>query len=139
RPTLIIIESHIGYGAPHKQDTAAAHGEPLGPKEVRLAKEFYGWDPDVEFYVPEGVQKNLQEQLGSRGAKVHTFWNELFSAYRKQYPDLADQIDCMQRTELPGQWEAALPTFAGDAKGIPTRDSSGKVLNAIAAKVPWLL
>ena len=116
RPTLIIIESHIGYGAPHKQDTAAAHGEPLGPKEVRLTKEFYGWDPDAEFYVPDGVQKHFQDQLGHRGINAHGLWNELFSTYRKQYPDLADQIDCMQRTELPEQWEAALPTFAADAK-----------------------
>ena len=139
RPTLIIIESHIGYGAPHKQDTAAAHGEPLGPKEVRLTKEFYGWDPDAEFYVPDGVQKHFQDQLGHRGINAHGLWNELFSTYRKQYPDLADQIDCMQRTELPEQWEAALPTFAADARGMATRDSSGKVLNAIAAKVPWLL
>ncbi|PYR98939.1 MAG: transketolase [Acidobacteria bacterium] len=139
RPTLIIVESHIGYGAPHKQDTAAAHGEPLGPEEVRLAKEFYGWNPDAEFYVPAGVQKNFQEQLGLRGAKTHALWNELFSAYRKKNPDLADQIDRMQRGELPEQWQNALPTFPADAKGLATRESSGKVLNAIAERVPWLL
>jgi len=139
RPTLIIVESHIGYGAPHKQDTAAAHGEPLGPEEVRLAKEFYGWNPDAEFYVPAGVQKNFQEQLGRRGAKTHALWNELFSAYRKKNPDLADQIDRMQRGELPEQWQNALPTFPADVKGMATRESSGKVLNAIAERVPWLL
>ena len=139
RPTLIIVESHIGYGAPHKQDTAAAHGEPLGPEEVRLAKEFYGWNPDAEFYVPAGVQKNFQEQLGRRGATTHALWNELFSAYRKKNPDLADQIDRMQRGELPEQWQNALPTFPADAKGLATRESSGKVLNAIAERVPWLL
>ena len=139
RPTLIIVESHIGYGAPHKQDTAAAHGEPLGPEEVRLAKEFYGWNPDAEFYVPAGVQKNFQEQLGLRGAKTHALWNELFSAYRKKNPDLADQIDRMQRGELPEQWQNALPTFPADVKGMATRESSGKVLNAIAERVPWLL
>jgi len=139
RPTLIIVESHIGYGAPHKQDMAAAHGEPLGPAEVRLAKEFYGWNPDTEFYVPEGVQKHFQEQSGRRGAKAHALWNELFSAYRKQYPDIADHIDRMHGAALPDKWETALPIFQTDAKGTATRDSSGKVLNALAAKIPWLL
>jgi transketolase len=139
RPTLIIVESHIGYGAPHKQDTRTAHGEPLGPEEVRLAKEFYNWDPDAEFYVPDGVQAHFQEQLGRRGALLHSAWNELFAAYRKQYPDLAEQIDHRQRRDLPDGWDGALPTFPADAKGMSTRDSSGKVLNAIAGKVPWLL
>jgi transketolase len=139
RPTLIIVESHIGYGAPHKQDTSTAHGEPLGPEEVRLAKEFYSWDPDTQFYVPDGVQAHFKEQLGRRGASLHSAWDDLFAAYRKQYPDLADQIDYMQRRDLPEGWDSALPTFPADAKGMATRDSSGKVLNAIAEKVPWLL
>ncbi len=139
RPTLIIVESHIGYGAPHKQDTSAAHGEPLGPEEVRLAKEFYSWDPDTQFYVPDGVQAHFKEQLGRRGASLHSAWEDLFAAYRNQYPDLADQIDHMQRRDLPEGWDSALPTFPADAKGMATRDSSGKVLNAIAEKVPWLL
>src|ERR1051326_8020207 len=139
RPTLIIVESHIGYGAPHKHDTAAAHGEPLGLEEVRLAKEFYGWNPDAEFYVPEGVQKNFQDQLGRRGVEAHTPWNALLSDYGKQYPELADQLNRMQNGELPDQWEVALPVFPADVKGIATRESSGKVLNAIAPKVPWLL
>jgi transketolase len=139
RPTLIIVESHIGYGAPHKQDTSTAHGEPLGPEEVRLAKEFYSWDPDTQFYVPAGVQGHFKEHLGRRGASLHSAWDNLFAAYRKQYPDLADQIDHMQRRDLPEGWDSALPTFPADAKGIATRDSSGKVLNAIAEKVPWLL
>lgn len=139
RPTLIILESHIGYGAPHKQDTSTAHGEPLGPEEVRLAKEFYGWDPDTQFYVPDGVQAHFKEQLGRRGASLHADWEDLVAAYRKQYPDLADQIDHMQRRDLPEGWDSALPTFPADAKGMATRDSSGEVLNAVAEKVPWLL
>ena len=139
RPTLIIVESHIGYGAPHKQDTSAAHGEPLGPEEVRLAKEFYSWDPDTQFYVPDGVQEHFRDQLGRRGASLRSAWDVLFAAYRKQYPDLADQIDQMQRRDLPEGWDSALPTFPPDVKGMATRDSSGKVLNAIAEKVPWLL
>ncbi len=139
RPTLIIVQSHIGYGAPHKQDTRQAHGEPLGLEEVRLAKEFFGCDPDAQFDVPDGVMAHFKEQLGRRGATVRAAWEKLFAAYRQQYPDLADQIDRMQRRELPPAWDSTLPTFPADAKGMATRDSSGKVLNAIAAKVPWML
>jgi transketolase len=139
RPTMIIVESHIGYGAPHKQDTATAHGEPLGAEEVRLAKEFYDWNPDAQFFVPDGVQDNFRLQLGSRGAQAHASWNELFSAYRKQYADLAREIDFMQKGDLPEKWETALKPFPADSKGLATRDSSGKVLNALAEKVPWML
>jgi transketolase len=139
RPTLIIVQSHIGYGAPHKHDTRAAHGEPLGSEEVRLTKEFYGWDPDAQFYVPDGVAAHFKKQLSSRGATVRAAWEDMFAAYRKQYPDLAVQIDHMQRRELPEGWDSALPIFPADAKGTSSRDSSGKVLNAIAEKVPWLL
>ncbi|MGZ9127458.1 MAG: transketolase [Candidatus Binatia bacterium] len=139
RPTLIIVQSHIGYGAPHKQDTREAHGEPLGAEEVRLAKEFYGWDPDAQFYVPDGVQAHFQEQLGHRGVTAHTAWEKLFAAYRIQYPELAEQIDRMQRRDLPEGWNSALPTFPADTKGMATRDASGKVLNAIAEKMLWLL
>jgi len=139
RPTLIIVKSHIGYGAPHKKHTREAHGEPLGPEEVRLAKQFYGWDPDAQFYVPDGVLEHFREQIGRRGGTVRAAWENLFAAYRKQYPDLADQIDCMQRRDLPEGWDSALPNFPADEKGMATRDSSGKVLNAIAEKVPWLL
>ena len=139
RPTLIIVQSHIGYGAPHKQDTPEAHGEPLGPKEVRLAKEFYGCDPDAQFAVPDGVPAHFREHLGRRGATVRAAWEKLFAEYRQQYPDLADQIDLMQRRELPPGWDSALPAFPADANGIATRESSGKVLNAIAEKVPWML
>jgi transketolase len=139
RPTLIIVESHIGYGAPHKQDTSEAHGEPLGPDEVRLAKAFYGWDPDAQFLVPDGVPAHFQAHLGRRGADLHTAWNAMFAAYRRQYPDLADQIDRMQGRELPVGWDHDLPTFPSDAKGVASRDASSRVLNAIAAHVPWVL
>lgn len=139
RPTLIIVRSHIGYGAPHKQDRREAHGEALGPEEVRLAKEFFGWDPDSQFYVPEGVLAHFKAQLGSRGADKHTAWEQVFANYRTQYPDLAEQIDCMQLRGLPENWDSVLPTFPADPKGSATRESSGKVLNAIAGKMPWLL
>jgi len=139
RPTLIIVQSHIGYGAPHKQDTQEAHGEPLGVDEVRLAKQFYGFDPDAQFAVPEGVQAHFSAHFGQRGASVHQAWQTRFSAYRSQYPDLAEQIDRMQHRALPDGWDAALPSFETDAKGLATRDASGQVLNAIAARMPWLL
>ncbi len=138
-PTLIIVQSHIGYGAPHKQDSAKAHGEPLGADEVRLAKEFYGWDPDAQFHIPEGVPAHFTEQFGRRGAAAREAWDTLFAAYREQYPDLARQIDRLESRDVPDGWDDALPIFPADATGIATRDSSGTVLNAIAAKVPWLL
>ncbi len=139
RPTLIIVQSHIGYGAPHKQDRSEAHGEPLGEQEVRLAKKFYKWDPDAKFYVPDGVVEHFHEQIGRRGADLRAAWKKMFAAYRGQYPDLAEQIDLMQHRDLPKDWDSALPIFPTDAKGMATRDSSGKVLNAIAEKIPWLL
>lgn len=139
RPTLIIVQSHIGYGAPHKQDSSRAHGEPLGAEEVRLTKEFYGWNPDAKFYVPDGVVEHFRAQIGHRGASLHAAWEKLFAAYRKQYPDLAEQIDRMQRRDLPDGWDSALPIFPADEKGMAPRDASGKVLNAIAEKMPWLL
>ncbi|WP_305806740.1 transketolase [Stenotrophomonas sp. YIM B06876] len=139
RPTLVIVQSHIGYGAPHKQDTREAHGEPLGAEEVRLAKQFYGFDPDAQFAVPEGVQAHFSAHFGQRGARAHAAWQDLLTAYRAQYPDLAEQLDAMQSRSLPGGWDGALPSFQADAKGLATRDASGQVLNAIAAQVPWLL
>jgi len=139
RPTLIIVHSHIGYGAPHKQDSAAAHGEPLGVNETCGAKAFYGFDPDASFAVPDGVREHFQDHFGRRGTGAHDAWRACFAAYRAQYPDLAKQIDQMQRRELPDAWDAVLPLFAADAKGLATRDASGQVLNAIAAHVPWLL
>ncbi|HEY9279604.1 MAG TPA: transketolase [Eoetvoesiella sp.] len=138
-PTLIIVISHIGYGAPHKQDTREAHGEPLGVEEVRLAKQFYDCNPDTHFDIPDGVKEHFASQFGERGTAAHTQWNNLFAAYRTQYPDLAGQIDQMQQRELPDGWDSTLPSFEADPKGMATRDSSAKVLNAIAARVPWLL
>ncbi len=139
RPTLIIVHSHIGYGAPHKQDTAAAHGEPLGVEEARAAKRFYGFDPDADFVVPDGVREHFHAHFGLRGAGAHEAWRARFASYRTQYPDLAVQIDLMQQRGLPEGWDAVLPAFEPDAKGLATRDASGKVLNAIAAHLPWLL
>jgi len=138
-PTLIIVESHIGYGAPHKHDTSAAHGEPLGEEEIRLAKRSYGWPEDAKFLVPEGVREHFQDGMGRRGRGLQKDWDTLFTSYRSKHPDLADRIERMQRRELPDGWDSNLPVFATDAKGLATRDSSGKVLNAIASNHPWLI
>ena len=139
RPTLVIVNSHIGYGSPHKQDTNAAHGEPLGEDEVRLAKKSYGWPEDAHFLVPDGVLDDFKEGIGSRGKSLREKWQKLFEQYAAKFPDLADQINRMQRRELPDGWDKNLPTFAADAKGVATRESSGTVLNAIAKNVPWLI
>ena len=139
RPTLVIVQSHIGYGAPHKQDTKKAHGEPLGAAETRLAKEFYGFDPDAHFAVPDGVQAHFAAQFGPRGAGANETWKANFAAYRLKYPDLADQIDQMRCRTLPASWDQDLPTFDANPKGLASRDASAAVLNAIAARVPWLL
>jgi transketolase len=139
RPTLIVLESHIGYGAPHKQDTPAAHGEPLGDDEVRLAKRAYGWPEDAQFLVPEGVREHFDAGIGARGAAARRAWADLFATYRSQFPRLAAEIDQMQGRELPAGWDRDLPTFPADAKGVAGRDASGKVLNVLARNVPWLL
>ena len=138
-PTLVIVQSHIGYGAPHKQDEKEAHGEPLGTEEVRLTKEFYGFDPDTQFAVPAAVQAHFSAHLGQRGADAYAAWQALYVEYAKQYPDLAQQLADMQNGTLPSGWDAELPVFKPDAKGLATRDAAGQVLNAIAARVPWLL
>jgi transketolase len=138
-PLLIIVESHIGYGAPHKHDTSAAHGEPLGVEEIRLAKRSYGWPEDAEFVVPDGVREHFNDGIGRRGRELHAAWSALTQGYRAKYPDLADKLDKMQQGELPEGWDADLPSFAPDAKGLATRDASGKVLNAIAPHYPWLV
>jgi transketolase len=139
RPTLIIVQSHIGYGAPHKQDSSEAHGEPLGDSEARAAKAFYGLDPDARFDVPAGVADHFAQQFGLRGADLHEAWRARLAAYRLRYPELAAQLDRMQRRDLPEGWDASLPVFAADAKGLATRDASSQVLEAIAARMPWLL
>jgi transketolase len=138
-PTLIIVESHIAYGAPHKHDTSAAHGEPLGEEEIRLAKRSYGWPEDAKFLVPDGVREHFQDGVGRRGQSLQKEWLTRFESYRQTFPDLADEIERMQQRELPANWDAKLPVFPADGKGLATRDSSGKVLNAIAAHYPWLI
>ena len=139
RPTLIIVDSHIGYGSPHKQDTNAAHGEPLGEEEVRLVKKFYGWPEDAKFLVPDGVYDHFKDGIGKRGKNLRAQWSKLFAAYSEKYPDLADHLHRMQRRDLPPGWDKNLPTFPADPKGIATRESSGKVLNAVAESIPWLI
>jgi transketolase len=139
RPTLVILDSHIGYGSPHKIDTAAAHGESLGEDEVRLAKRAYGWPEDAKFLVPDGVREHLDAGIGARGAAARDRWESQFAAYRREFPELAAEIDQMQRRELPPGWDRDLPSFSPDPKGIAGRDASGEVLNALAQNIPWFL
>ena len=139
RPTLIIVDSHIAYGAPRKQDTEAAHGEPLGEDEVRLAKRAYGWPEEAKFQVPDEVRAHFADGIGSRGRALRTAWRSEFDRYREHYPDLADHVVRMQNRRLPDGWDRDLPSFPPDDKGLATRVSSGQVLNAIAKNVPWLL
>ena len=139
RPTLIIVDSHIAYGAPNKQDTSAAHGEPLGEEEIRLAKRHYGWPPDAKFLVSDEVRKHFEEGIAARGLALHRAWWAQFEEYRRQYPELADQGYRMLRRELPDGWDRGWPTFSTDSKGVATRDASGQALNTFARHVPWLL
>jgi transketolase len=138
-PTLIIVDSHIGFGAPHKQDTASAHGEALGVEEIKLAKRHYGWPEDAQFLVPDGVTAHFDQGVGARGAKLQAQWTRLFKDYRAKYPDMAEQLDRMQAPKLPDGWDADLPIFPADAKGVATRESSGKALNALAKTYPWMI
>ncbi len=139
RPTLIIVDTHIAYGAPNKQDTSAAHGEPLGEDEIRLTKRNYGWPEDAKFLVPEGVQEHFREGIGKRGHELREQWMKRFAEYGKKYPDRADELQKMQHRQLPEGWDKNLPTFPADAKGLATRDASGKVLNVLAQNIPWLM
>jgi transketolase len=139
RPTLIILDSHIGYGSPHRQDSAAAHGEPLGEEEVRLTKRTYGWPEDAKFLVPDGVREHFDAAIGARGAAAHRAWNELFTSYKARFPELAAEVEMMQRRELPDGWDRDLPTFPADAEGLAGRDVSGQVLNVLARSIPWFL
>ena len=139
RPTLIIVDSHIGYGAPTKEGTAQAHGEPLGEEEVRATKRFYGVPEDLTFHVPQGIYEHFAAGIGARGREGRDAWMATFDKYRAQYPELAEQLYAMQHRQLPEGWDAAIPTFPADAKGKATRDTSGTVLNALAQRVPWLL
>ena len=138
-PALIIVESHIGYGAPHKHDSAAAHGEPLGDEEVRLAKRSYGWPEDAKFFVPDGVREHFLAGIGRRGQELRSAWQAQMEAYGAKYADLAERIARMQKRELPDGWDKNLPSFPADAKGLASRDASAKALNAIAPNYPWLI
>jgi transketolase len=139
RPTFIVVDSHIGFGAPKKQDTNAAHGEPLGEDEIRAAKKAYGWPEDAKFLVPPGVRERIAGVLGARGAKLRADWLALFEKYKKEFPKLAEELERMNAGELPAGWDKSVPTFPADAKGVASRDASGKVLNALAQSIPWLL
>ncbi|MFN3323988.1 MAG: transketolase [Bryobacteraceae bacterium] len=139
RPTLIIVESHIAYGSPNKQDTSAAHGEPLGEDEVRLTKRYYGWPEDAQFRVPDGVREHFRDGVGRRGHTLREAWALKFQEYEAEYPELAKHLNLMQRRQLPEGWDRDLPEFPPDPKGMATRDSSGKVLNAVAKDFPWLI
>jgi transketolase len=139
KPTLIIVTTQIAFGAPKLQGSAKAHGEPLGEEEIKGAKRNYGWPEDAKFLVPDGVRERFQERMGNRGKQLRTEWMQRFEEYRKQFPDLADQLERMQRRDTPQGWDSELPTFPADAKGMATRESSGKVLNAVAKHYPWLV
>ena len=139
RPTLIIVDSHIAYGSPNKQDTHAAHGEPLGDEEIRLTKRNYGWPEDAKFLIPAGVREHFQEGMGKRGHDARAAWMTKFEEYKRQFPQLADHLYRMQHRQLPDGWDKDLPIFPPDAKGVAGRDASSKVLNVLAKNVPWLL
>jgi transketolase len=139
RPTLIIIDSHIGYGSPNKQDTSGVHGEPLGAEEVKLTKRNYGWPEDAQFLVPDGVYDHFKKGIGKRGADLHAAWQELFAKYSAEHADLAKELHAIQSRDLPEGWESALPTFPADAKGLAGRDVSQKIESAVGQKIPWLV
>jgi transketolase len=139
RPTLICLKTHIGYGSPHKQDTHAAHGEPLGADEVKLTKKFYGWPEDAQFLVPDGVYARFKDGVGKRGAEARAAWQKLFDQYRAKFPELAAELDTMEKRDLPAGWDKGMPSFPADAKGLATRESSGQVLNAVAKNVTWVV
>lgn len=139
RPSLIIVDSHIAYGAPNKQDTSAAHGEPLGEEEIRLTKRNYGWPEDAKFLVPDGVYDHFRERIGKRGRGLREAWMAKFDEYKGKYPELADHLYRMQHRQLPEGWEKDLPTFPADPKGVSGRNASGTVLNVVAKNLPWLM
>jgi transketolase len=139
RPTLIVVDSHIGYGSPHKQDSYEAHGEPLGEAEIKLVKQNYGWPEDAKFLVPDGVYDQFKNGIGKRGAEARAAWNAKFEEYKKQFPQQAEQLNRMLTGRLPDGWNKDLPNFPADAKGMATRESSGKTLNVLAKNIPWLI
>src|SRR3984893_1045015 len=137
KPSLIKMRTHIGYGSPNKVDTAAAHGSPLGADEVKLVKKFFGFDPEQSFVVPENVL-SFYRAAGKSGIEKEKIWNNLFNQYREKYPVEANEYVSTSNGKLPGGWKEKLPVFSGDEK-IATRKASGKVLNAIAAQIPFLI
>jgi len=139
RPTLIVVDSHIGFGSPHKQDSYEAHGEPLGEAEVKLVKKNYGWPEDAKFLVPDGVYDRFKNGVGKRGAEARAAWTVKYEEYKKQFPQQAEQLNRMQSGQLPDGWDKDLPSFPADPKGMATRESSGKTLNALAKNIPWLI
>lgn len=139
RPTFIIVDSHIGWGSPHKQDSHSAHGEPLGEEEIRLTKRNYGWPEEAKFLIPPEVYTHFKEGIGRRGKELRDSWMELFDRYGQQYPELSDQLYKMQHRQLPEGWDQAIKEFPADPTGLATRDSSGKVLNQLAQNLPWLV
>jgi len=138
RPSLILLRTHLGFGSPHKQDTFGAHGSPLGAEEVRLTKENLGWPTEPPFYIPEPVRAHFREAV-ERGERAEAEWNAKFSAYAQAFPELAQELRELMRGELPAGWDADIPQFSADAIGIPTRVASGKVMNAIAPRLPALI
>jgi transketolase len=139
RPTLIIVDSHIGYGSPNKQDSNSSHGEPLGEEEVRLVKRFYGGLEGARFLFPDGVREHFRDTIGKRGRELRAQWSKLFSDYSQKFPELSERLSQMQHHRLPASWDKNIPSFPPDAKGVATRESSGKVLNAFAQNIPWLI
>ena len=139
RPTLIALKTVIGFGSPHKADTHGAHGEPLGADEIKLTKKAYGWPEDSSFLVPDGVYDHFKAGIGARGAAAHAAWTKLFADYKAKFPKEAAELETMEARGLPAGWDKDIPTFPADAKGLATRESSGKVLNAIAKNVPWIV
>jgi transketolase len=139
RPTFIVLDSHIGYGSPHKQDTREAHGEALGEDEIRLTKKNYGWPEDAKFLVPDGIYDQFKNGIGKHGGEARAAWMKQTEEYKAKWPELYDQMERMQKRQLPQGWDKDLPVFPADAKGLASRDSGGKVLNALAKNVPWLM
>jgi len=139
RPTIIILKSIIGYGAPNKQDSAAAHGAPLGDEEIRLAKRFYGWDEEQKFHVPEDVMSHFAEGIGARGQQLYEKWQGQWQAYQEQFPSEAAELTAVWSGKLPEGWDRDIPEFSSEDKPLATRSSSGKVLNAIAKNLPWMM
>ena len=139
KPTLIVQKTLIGYGAPNKQNTHAAHGEPLGPDEIKLAKKAYGWPEDSSFLVPDGVYDHFKAGIGKRGGDAHAAWAKLFADYKAKFPEQAAQLEAIEKRELPAGWDKGVPVFPADAKGLATRESSGQVINALAKTIPWIV